>query len=56
VIISTAHGLKFTDFKVKYHENKLEEVESKYANTPIELPPEYDKVQKTIIDKISDFS
>ncbi len=56
VIISTAHGLKFTDFKVKYHENRLEEVESKYANAPVELPPEYDKVKKTILDKISDFS
>ncbi|MBT3881223.1 MAG: threonine synthase [Candidatus Scalindua sp.] len=56
VIISTAHGLKFTDFKVKYHENQLEEVESKYANAPVDLPPEYDKVKKTILDKISDFS
>jgi threonine synthase len=56
VIISTAHGLKFTDFKVKYHENQLEEVESKYANAPVELPPVYDKVKKAILDKISDFS
>ncbi|MBT6051443.1 MAG: threonine synthase [Candidatus Scalindua sp.] len=56
VIITTAHGLKFTDFKVKYHENQLEEVESKYANAPVDLPPEYDKVKKTILDKISDFS
>jgi threonine synthase len=56
VIISTAHGLKFIDFKVKYHENKLDEVESQYANTPIELPPEYDKVKKAILDKIADFS
>lgn len=56
VIISTAHGLKFTDFKVKYHENKLDEVDSQYANTPIELPPEYDKVKKAILDKITDFS
>ena len=56
VIISTAHGLKFTDFKVKYHENQLQEVESKYANAPVELPPEYDKVKRTILDKISDFS
>lgn len=56
VIISTAHGLKFTDFKVRYHENKLEEVESKYANAPVELPPEYDKVKRAILDKISDFS
>jgi len=56
VIISTAHGLKFIDFKVKYHENKLDEVDSQYANTPIELPPEYDKVKKAILDKIADFS
>ena len=56
VIISTAHGLKFIDFKVKYHENKLDEVDSRYANTPIELPPEYDKVKKAILDKITDFS
>ncbi len=56
VIISTAHGLKFTDFKVKYHENKLDEVDSQYANTPIDLPPEYDKVKKAILDKVTDFS
>jgi threonine synthase len=56
IIISTAHGLKFTDFKVKYHENKLDEVDSQYANTPIVLPPEYDKVKKAILDKITDFS
>lgn len=53
VIISTAHGLKFIDFKVKYHENKLDEVDSQYANTPIELPPEYNKVKKAILDKIT---
>jgi len=56
VVISTAHGLKFTDFKVKYHENQLEEVESQYANAPVDLPPEYDKVKGAILDKISDFS
>ncbi len=55
VIISTAHGLKFTDFKVKYHENQLDEVDSKYANAPVDLPPEYDKVKKTILDRIADF-
>ena len=56
VVISTAHGLKFADFKVKYHENQLEEVESEHANAPVELPPEYDKVKGAILDKISDFS
>ena len=32
VVISTAHGLKFTEFKVGYHEKKLENIASKFAN------------------------
>jgi threonine synthase len=38
VVVSTAHGLKFTSFKTDYHESKLEEVESEYANPPLYLP------------------
>jgi threonine synthase len=38
VVISTAHGLKFTDFKVQYHEGTLD-FPCTYANKPIELPP-----------------
>ncbi len=42
VVVSTANGLKFTDFKVQYHERKLANVPSpKYANTPILLPNDY---------------
>jgi len=37
-VISTAHGLKFTDFKVSYHEEQLG-FPCTYANKPIELPP-----------------
>lgn len=44
VVISTAHGLKFSEFKVGYHENTLAGVESKYANKPIELEADTDKV------------
>jgi cystathionine gamma-synthase len=47
VIISTAHGLKFTDFKVKYHEGTLD-FPCKYANKPIELPPRADAVMETL--------
>jgi threonine synthase len=43
VVISTAHGLKFTDFKVKYHARDLE-FPCRYANKPIELPPRVDAV------------
>ena len=51
VVISTAHGLKFTGFKVGYHEGSLAEVESEHANPPVYLPPdagvvrEYDPAQ-----------
>src|SRR5262245_27752815 len=39
VVISTASGLKFADFKVGYHEGKLADVPTpKYRNTPVELP------------------
>ncbi len=48
VVISTAHGLKFTDFKVDYHEARLRDVESRHANLPIELPADYTRVQDAI--------
>jgi len=48
VVISTANGLKFTDFKVGYHEKRLEDVVSRYANPPVELPADYGAVSATI--------
>jgi threonine synthase len=38
VVISTAHGLKFSEFKAGYHENKLEGISPKYANSIHKLP------------------
>lgn len=52
VIISTAHGLKFVEFKIGYHKKELEGFYSKYANTPIELPADYDAVKDAIFSKI----
>jgi threonine synthase len=37
VVISTAHGLKFTGFKVGYHEHVLNDVEALHSNPPVEL-------------------
>jgi threonine synthase len=45
VVISTAHGLKFVDFKVKYHEMRLEGIEASLPNPPIELPARYETVR-----------
>ncbi len=36
VVISTAHGLKFTEFKARYHEARLD-FEARHANRPVEM-------------------
>ncbi|MFO0741979.1 MAG: threonine synthase [Labilithrix sp.] len=46
VIVSTATALKFTEFKLGYHERKLPEMEFPLANTPVPLPPDVDEVAK----------
>ena len=51
VVISTAHGLKFTDFKVNYHEQKLG-FPSQYANTPIEVAANVDAVKKALTNAL----
>jgi threonine synthase len=48
VVISTAHGLKFTDFKVAYHESTLANVVSHHANPPLELPADGHVVREAI--------
>ncbi|MER2597935.1 MAG: threonine synthase [Caldilineales bacterium] len=48
VVISTAHGLKFTQFKTGYHEDALPEVEATLANPPVYLPADSRIVRQTI--------
>ena len=48
VVISTAHGLKFSEFKVQYHQEQLEDVASRFANPPVELPANFDAVIESI--------
>jgi threonine synthase len=52
VVLSTAHGLKFTDFKIRYHEMKLEGIVSNVPNPPIELPADYQAVRDTMLAEI----
>lgn len=54
VVISTAHGLKFPQFKIDYHWSRLDEVTSHYPNPPVELPADYDAVVEAIYDRIED--
>jgi len=52
VVISTAHGLKFTEFKVKYHSMQLEGIEPEVPNPPIELPARYETVRDEMLRQI----
>jgi len=52
VVISTAHGLKFTDFKRSYHAGQLTGIESRLANPPISLPARYEDVRSEIFRQI----
>ncbi|MCL4863674.1 MAG: threonine synthase, partial [Caldilineaceae bacterium] len=53
VVISTAHGLKFTGFKVGYHDGTLAEVESQLANPPVYLPADAGAVKETIAHRLA---
>ena len=53
VVISTANGLKFTDFKRAYHADALDGVRPAHARAPIELPNDYTAVCQAI-DRASD--
>jgi threonine synthase len=48
VVISTAHGLKFTGFKTQYHASEIPDIESRFANPPLEIPAQYDKVRDAL--------
>jgi len=49
VVVSTANGLKFTDFKVRYHDGELPEVPNpKHANHPVLLPNDYAVIRDAV--------
>jgi threonine synthase len=48
VVVSTASGLKFTEFKVKYHDRTLPGIASTHANPPVDLAADYDQVLKAL--------
>jgi threonine synthase len=52
VVISTAHGLKFTSFKVDYHDSSLQDVVSRHANPPVELPADVGAVRAAIDQRL----
>jgi len=47
VVISTAHGLKFVEMKVKYHQKGLD-FPCRHANQPVELPARLEAVKDAL--------
>lgn len=50
VVISTANGLKFSQFKTSYHTGRLQEIEARYSNPPKRVAADLDAVLQ-VIDK-----
>jgi threonine synthase len=50
VVVSTANGLKFTEFKLDYHERRLPGIDAQRANAPLVLDPDVDRVAKAIAE------
>lgn len=52
VVISTAHGLKFTQFKVDYHESTLKDIAATHANPPVYVDANANAVKEVIKSRL----
>ena len=52
VVISTAHGLKFAEFKTRFHSGELPEVDPSLRNLPINVPADVAAVRAAIDGRI----
>lgn len=52
VVISTANGLKFPEFKINYHENKIPDITPRYRNLPVPLEAKVDAVRRAIDERL----
>ena len=49
VVVSTAHGLKFSEVKAQYHTGGSATVKGTYANPPVELAPQREAVYDAVM-------
>lgn len=52
VVVSTAHGLKFTQSKVDYHSNEIADMACKYANPPVSVKANFGAVMDVLRKKL----
>ncbi len=51
VLVATAHGLKFTEAKVRYHEGTLAGADSRRANAPVEVEASLAAVRRALKER-----
>lgn len=52
VVVSTAHGLKFADFKLQTLQGRVPDTDPALRNLPIEVSAEIDQVRRVLNDKL----
>lgn len=55
VVVSTAHGLKFTQSKVAYHSREIEQMACSLANPPVAVPEDFGSVMDVLQKKLQSF-
>lgn len=55
VVVSTAHGLKFTEHKVRYHEGRLLENAGQFQNQPVMVPADPHQIKHILNARLADF-
>ncbi|KAJ8535834.1 hypothetical protein K7X08_034235 [Anisodus acutangulus] len=48
VVVSTAHGLKFTQSKIDYHSKEIKDMECRFANPPVEVKADFGSVMDVL--------
>lgn len=52
-VISTAHGLKFSEFKTGYHEGRFPGADrARFRNEPLQLPADLDQVRRALDQRL----
>jgi threonine synthase len=52
IVISTAHGLKFSQFKVDYHEDARSDFHGAHRNPPVTIPNSFEEVEKVLEKRV----
>jgi threonine synthase len=48
VVVSTAHGLKFTQSKIDYHSKAIKDIACRFANPPVQVKADFGSVMDVL--------